>query len=81
MAQHIEPGYATQEAGSLPDPEIEAVADVAIASVMLGQEPRMTTVAVWQKGEPVVEMFFDIPWWSSGSSPAKSGDGVEKASR
>jgi hypothetical protein len=39
-------------------------------------------LAVWQKGEPVVEMFFDIPWWSAGSStPAKGGDGLEKASR
>ena len=80
VAQHVDSGYAMQEATSLPDPEIEAVANVAIASVMLGQEPGMTTLAVWQKGEPVMEMFFDIPWWSAGgSSPAKSGDGVEKA--
>ncbi len=80
VAEHLDPGFAIQEAAALPDPEIEAVANVAIASAMLNQAPGMTMFAVWQKGEPVVEMFFDIPWWSAGSSPpAKSGDGIEKA--
>ncbi len=80
VAEHVDPGTAMQETASLPDPEIEAVANVAIASVMLNQEPGMTMLAVWQKGEPVVEMFFDIPWWSAGSSsPSKGNDGLEKA--
>lgn len=80
VAEHLDPGFAMQEAASLPDPEIEAVANVAIASAMLNQEPGMTMLAVWQKGEPVLEMFFDIPWWSAGSSsPAKDGGGIEKA--
>jgi hypothetical protein len=80
VAEHLDPGFALQQAAALPDPEIEAVANVAIASAMLNQEPGMTMLAVWQKGEPVVEMFFDIPWWSSGSSsPAKDGGGIEKA--
>ncbi len=80
VAEHIDPGFAIQEAASLPDPEIEAAANVAIASAMLKQEPGMTMLAVWQKGEPVLEMFFDIPWWSAASSsPAKGGDELEKA--
>jgi hypothetical protein len=80
VAEHLDPGFAIQEAASLPDPEIEAAANVAIASAMLNQEPGMTMLAVWQKGEPVIEMFFDIPWWSAGSSsPSKGGGGIEKA--
>jgi hypothetical protein len=80
VAEHLDPGFALQEAAALPDPEIEAVANVAIASAMLNQEPGMTMLAVWQKGEPVVEMFFDIPWWSAGSSsPSKGGGEIEKA--
>ena len=80
VAQHIDPGFAAQETASLPDPEIEAVAELARGAVMLNQEPGMIMLAVWQKGEPVVEMFFDIPWWSAGSSsPSKGGGGIEKA--
>jgi hypothetical protein len=80
VAEHVDPGFAMQETASLPDPEIEAVVNVAIASAMLNQESGMTMLAVWQKGAPVVEMFFDIPWWSAGSSsPPKGGDGIEKA--
>ena len=80
VGEHVDPGFAMQETASLPDPEIEAVVNVAIASVMLKQEPGMTMLAVWQKGEPVVEMFFDIPWWSAGSSsPSKGSGDIEKA--
>lgn len=80
VAQRIDPGYAAQQAASLPDPEIEAVAEVSRATVMLNQEPGMIQLAVWQKGETVVEMFFDVPWWSAGSSaPTKGGGGIEKA--
>jgi hypothetical protein len=78
VAQRIDAGYAAQESASLPDPEIEAVADVARAGVMLEQEPTMTLIAVWQKGEHTLNIGFDIPWWSTGSS-AKSGGGAEKA--
>jgi hypothetical protein len=80
VAQRIDSGYAAQEAASLPDPEIEAAAEVARATVMLNQEPGMIGIAVWQKGEPVIEMFFDIPWWSGGSpAPSKGDGGIEKA--
>jgi hypothetical protein len=61
--EHIDSDFALQQATSLPDPEIEAVANVAIASVMLGQEPGMTHLAIWHNGKPETEMMFDIPWW------------------
>ncbi len=72
VAQRIDAGYAAQESASLPDPEIEAVADVARAGVMLEQEPTMTLIAVWQNGEHTLNIGFDLPWWSTGST-AKSG--------
>lgn len=68
--EHIDSGSARQQAASLPDPEIEAVANVAIAGVMLGQEPGMTQLAIWRKGEPELEMMLDIPWWNVPNSNA-----------
>jgi len=63
VAQRIDAGYATQEAGSVPDPEIEAVADVARAAVLLGQDPTMTAI-MRIVGSDTTEMQFDVPWWS-----------------
>ncbi len=63
VAQRFDPGYATQEAGSAPDPEIEAVANVARATVLLGQEPTMTAI-MRIVGSDTTEMQFDFPWWS-----------------
>ena len=79
VAQHVDPGFAAQETASLPDPEIEAVAEVSRATVMLNQEPGMIKLAIWQKGETVLEMFFDVPWWSAGSPGHSGGGGIEKA--
>jgi hypothetical protein len=67
IAQRVDPGYAAQEAGSLPDPEIEAVANVARAAVLLDQEPTMIWIARWGKDGPTFEMTFDVPWWSVSS--------------
>ena len=63
VAQRVDAGYATQEAGSVPDPEIEAVANVARATVLLGQEPTMTAI-MRIVGSDTTEMQFDVPWWS-----------------
>lgn len=63
VAARIDPAYALQEAASLPDPEIEAVEKVAIAGVMLEEEPGMTSLQVSHNGNVMVEMEFDIPWW------------------
>ena len=70
VAQRIDPGYAAQESASLPDPEIEAVADVARAGVMLDQEPKMTMIEV-RRGTDSVNMEFDTPWWTvpKGGTP------------
>jgi hypothetical protein len=67
VAQRIDPDYAAQEAGSLPDPEIEAIANVARATVLLGKEPTMTSI-IRQVKIDTTELQFDIPWWSVGSS-------------
>ncbi len=76
VAQRIDAGYAAQESASLPDPEIEAVAGVARAAVVLDQEPTMAMIAVWQKGEHTLNMEFDVPWWNvpkSASGSAQTG--------
>ena len=64
VAEHIDSGYAAEAAASLPDPEIEAVVNVARAGVLLGQEPGFIEMAVWRNGEPTVQMMSDVPWWS-----------------
>ena len=63
VAQRIDPAYATEEANSLPDPEIEGVVNVARATVLLGQEPTMTPIMRRVKTD-TTEMQFDVPWWS-----------------
>jgi len=63
VASRIDTAYALQESASLPDPEIEAVEKIAIAGVMLGEEPGMTRLQVSHDGNVMVEMEFDIPWW------------------
>jgi len=72
VAEHIDTGYAAEGVASLPDPEIEAVVNVARAGVMLDQEPGFSAVAVWHNGEPVVETVFDIPWWSMAKGDGKA---------
>ncbi len=62
VAEQVDTGYALEQSASLPDPEIEAVENVAIASALLGREPGMTTLAIWHDGIPVLELMFDIPW-------------------
>ena len=62
IAQRIDPGFATEEAGSVPDPEIEAVANVARATVLLGQEPTMTPIIRIVKND-TTELQFDDAWW------------------
>jgi hypothetical protein len=64
VAEHVDSGFAAEQAASLPDPEIEAVVNVARAGVMLDQEPGLMEMAVWRNGDPMLEMMFDIPWWS-----------------
>ena len=64
VAEHVDSGFAAEQTASLPDPEIEAVVNVARAGVMLDQEPGFTEMAVWRNGEPTIEMMFDIPWWT-----------------
>jgi hypothetical protein len=36
--------------------------------VLLDQEPGFTEMAVWRNGEPMLQMMFDIPWWSMPKS-------------
>lgn len=73
VGEQIGSGFAQQQAASLPDPEIEAVANVAIAIAILGQEPGMTHLAIWHNGETELEMNFDIPW---SNVPKASNDQV-----
>ena len=62
VGERVDSGFALQQSASLPDPEIEAVANVAIAGMMLGQEPGMALLAIWHDGKPYLETMFDIPW-------------------
>jgi hypothetical protein len=75
VAEHVDSGVAAEGAASLPDPEIEAVVNVARAGVMLDQEPGLMEMAVWHNGEPMLEMMFDIPWWSIPKAEAKAQAG------
>ena len=76
LTARIDPAHALQESASLPDPEIEAVANVAIAGVLLDQEPGMTTISVSHNGKEEVRMMSDVPWWSvpkSAGGTAQAG--------
>ncbi len=75
VAEHVDSSFAAEQAASLPDPEIEAVVNVARAGVMLDQEPGFTEMAIWRNGEPMLQMMFDVPWWSmpkNEGGPAKT---------
>lgn len=79
VAEHLDSGFAAEQTASLPDPEIEAVVNVARAGVMLDQELGLMEMAVWRNGEPMLEMMFDIPWWTTpkaegGPAKAQAGD-------
>ena len=73
LTARIDPAHALQESASLPDPEIEAVANVAIAGVLLDQEPGMTTISVSHNGKEEVRMMSDVPWWNVPKSGGGSG--------
>lgn len=64
VSARIDAGHAVRESASLPDPEIEAVANVAIASVLLDQEPGMEPLSISHNGQEQMKMMFDVPWWS-----------------
>jgi hypothetical protein len=68
VAEHVDPAYASQELAALPDPEIEAVSSVAIAGVLLGQEPGLLSISIQKKDGPQMDMTFDVPWWSGGTN-------------
>jgi hypothetical protein len=53
-----------QQSASIPDPEIEAIANVAAAAILLGQEPGITMIEVSHNRESVMSMGFETPWWS-----------------
>ena len=63
IATHIDPGFALEQCASLPDPEIKAVAQVSIASVLLGRQPQMAIVSISRKGKDSGMGAIQIPSW------------------
>ena len=63
MATRIDPGFALEQCASLPDPEIKAVEQVSIASVMLGGQPQVARVNIERKGKDSGMGAIQIPMW------------------
>ena len=63
MATRIDPGFALEQCASLPDPEIKAVEQVSIASVLLGGRPQVARVSVYRKGKDSGMGAIQIPSW------------------
>jgi hypothetical protein len=74
ISARLDPGHALEVSASLPDPEIEAVANVGIAGVLLDQEAGPAMMSVSHNGKQLMKMTFDIPW----SSIPRGGSGQEK---
>ena len=51
IAAHVDPGFALEQCASLPDPEIGAVEQVTIATVLLGQQTETARFSVRREGE------------------------------
>lgn len=51
IAAHVDPGFALEQCASLPDPEIAAVEQVTIATVLLGQQTETARFSVRREGE------------------------------
>ena len=80
VAARIQPDLALQQAASLPDPEIEAMEQVAIAGVLLQEQPRFNMYEVAHNGKSEMMGMFDIPWWkfekTAAAPPSPSGSAL-----
>jgi hypothetical protein len=76
----ISPGEALQLTRSLPDPEIEAAVQVAVASVLLGRHPSYNG-AVWKCKDRSESRSFDVPWWETPKTPPSAAPNLEKSER
>ena len=76
----ISPGEALQLTRSLPDPEIEAAVQVAVASVLLGRHPSYNG-AVWKCKDSFESRSFDVPWWETPKTSPSAAPNLEKSER
>jgi hypothetical protein len=63
VATRIDPGYALEQCASLPDPQIQAVEQVSIASVLLGGQPQVAIMEISRKGKKGGYGALPIPSW------------------